>query len=143
MGFVAADASLATLLSDNNAYAYVASGAAIHDANCVFVIATSNSPLTADAYGVQVGLVCAGASIATASEGGTAQAYVDNATIDPVGRLLVSSTATSVINAVSKAGLPGLAAGTINSAIDCNSRSNCYGLYRQQCQCLRYRDRQH
>jgi len=115
LGIVVLDAALATLNSANNASAYVASGAVLHSSGNINVLAESSSPLNTNAFGGQIGVVCGGASVSTATESGVTTAYVNGATIDPVN-LTVSANAIVTINAVSKAGNAGVIAGTWNQA---------------------------
>ena len=112
---MAASAAVATFTSTNNASAYVGTGVVTPNGGNVTVSAETTSPLTVTAYGGQIGGACVGAAIASATENGTTQAYINGAMITPAN-LTISATANNPISATSKAGTVGVVAGTWNMA---------------------------
>lgn len=123
-GIVAVDAAVSILKDNSSVIAQVGDGVAIDRANLVRIEAEDERTLESETYSVSVGLVTAGASVATSSIGGTTRASIGTGAqigqgAHQVNDLQVSADANHAASADALAGKAGLglaASGTVASA---------------------------
>jgi len=100
-GVVGINAAYAGIDSNNDANAYIASGATIVSADQIDVVAESSTNIDARVYGINGGVVAIGASVANVNDTGSANAYLGNGTVidNGIGSLAINADVVSNISA--------------------------------------------
>lgn len=122
-GIVAVDAAVAVLQSNGSVTAEIEDATTVERAELITVKADDDRALHAETTGVSVGAVAAGASVSTATIGGSTQALIgDDANIGNggvVGGIMLDASANHAATAKARAAKGGLglaASGTVSTA---------------------------